>query len=116
MPAQSNARLLKITAPGVDADWIETPGSAGTPKWEGSAPAYYTEKRERLVVGGDTDIVLRRTLILDNDLAEPIDNNDLLTFEYNGATQTARAQLIERRDLPELDPDVRTTRIELDAS
>lgn len=113
MPAQSNATLESIDGNGVDADWTDSPATPGANKWTGRARAYYTEKRERVQSLNETDVVLRRTLILDNDVAAPIDNDDLLTFTYAGVQQTARAKLIERRDLREIGPGLRTTRIEL---
>jgi hypothetical protein len=114
MPAQINATLTAIRGAGAAADWLDSAAVDGASKWAGRAPAYYTEKRERVTSGTDSDVVLRRILIVDHEAALLIDNDDVLTFSYNGEAQVARAKLIERRDLPEIEPDLRTTRIELD--
>ena len=110
---QSNATLTAIAGSGVDADWKSSPATDGAAKWTGRARAYYTEKRERIQTGGDSDAVLLRTLIIPNDVGVHLDENDFVVFTYNGAEQKAKAKLIEVRDLPDYEPDLRTTRIEL---
>ena len=112
---QSNATLTAIHDGGVEADWQSSAASAGAEKWAGRARAYYTEKRERRQTegGSDNDVVLLRRLILPTEVADQIDEDDVLTFTFNNAEQQARAKIIERRDLGDYEPDLRTTRIEL---
>ena len=113
---QSNATLKAIENSGVASDWRDTPATPGAEKWTGRARAYYTEKRERVqspTAGGDSDAVLRRTLIVPTDVGDELDENDVLVFEYRGVEQRATAKLIERRDLSDFEPGLRTTRIEL---
>jgi hypothetical protein len=112
MLPQTNARLTRIAGAGTAADW-DLPGAAGAEKWSGDADAYYSEKRERVYRGGDTDLVLRRTLIVESRFVDQLDNDDLVTFTYQGAEQSAAVKLIERRDLEDMPADLRTTRLTL---
>lgn len=112
MLPQSNARLTKIESSGTRKDW-ELPAGAGAEKWAGDVDAYYTEKRERVTAGGDSDVIVRRMLIVETRHVEALDNDDLITFTYAGAEQISSVQLIERRDLADMPADLRTARLTL---
>lgn len=102
---QINAQLLKVAASGTTPDW-DSPDSEGDAKFEGEAPAYYKEKRERSrgPAAGSTaaeDLLKRRWLIVDPE--EPriqFEEGDVVTFVYRGTERTGRVDVIEERDLP----------------
>ena len=66
---QRNATLLKVTESGTTVDW-DSPDALGPVKFEGRAPAYYTEKKERAVglatsASQAADLVRRRYVIVE---------------------------------------------------
>lgn len=106
MLPQSNATLLSVREAKGTADW-DTPDGAGPVKFEGHAPAYYTEKRS-LSTGagaagqfGSRDLELRRSLIVDPKYPRiQFEEDDVIEFMYRGIKRSGKVQIAEERDMP----------------
>lgn len=99
-----NAELLLVNAVGGYADY-DTPASHGSAKWAGhgsGAGVYYREKRERRSVGGNSNLVVGRTVVVPSDLGIEFETGDTLTLElHSGGQLTPPAvKLVERPDPP----------------
>lgn len=105
MLPQRNAKLLQVNGAGTTPDW-DSPDSLGAEKFKGSAPAYYTERRERSsgpAAGGTSaeDMLLRRWLVVEADRPEvQFEEGDVLRFSYRGTERTGVVDAVEERDLP----------------
>lgn len=116
MPAQVNAVITAVNGAGTADDW-DRPGSAGSPKWTGEAPAYYREKIDRERVEGAVNVFLRRELIVDTDVYDELelDTDDVITFARDGgSSSTSSAVSIRRADLDGIPAELRTTLIRLE--
>jgi hypothetical protein len=111
---QTNARLTKVAGGGTSEDY-DVPEGADDAKWEGDADAYYQEKRERVSAGGDTDLVLRRALIVETDLGIDFEEGDTVAFTLSVGDRTGKVQVIERRELAGMGP-LATTRLTLEVA
>lgn len=90
---------------GDTVDW-DSPDGAGAEKFDGQAPAYYTEKRSVAAgpVSGTSqarDLELRRSLIIDpNRPRIQFEEGDKIRFKYRGIERDAVVDMIEERDIP----------------
>lgn len=101
--AQVNAELLLVNGVGGYADY-DTPASHGAAKWAGTgdgAGVYYREKRERRTEGGNSNVIVGRTLIVPAELGIEWENGDTVTLEVRGGQLTPPAvRLVERPEPP----------------
>jgi hypothetical protein len=98
---QVNAILTKVSRQGSTDEWRDTEAVIDTTLWEGAAPAYYQERRERTSSGQSEALLVRRSLIV--DIERPLlDWESELAVEFNvaGAARTGIVQNVERRMLP----------------
>lgn len=116
-PVETNATLTEVRGGGSS----EEPGSrraagADAAKFAGEARVYYREKRERVTSGQGSDVIVRRTLIVDS--REGIDWHDGDEVDFTpddrppakGTVQTIEAA----QSRPYAGSGVETTRVELD--
>lgn len=108
---QANAVLTGVSGGGYAEDY-DRPAGADTAKWSGSAEAYYQEKRERVNANGDTSLILRRSLIVANDITT-FAEGDTLAFTFDGTSRTGKVQVIERREYA-LAGELQTTRLTME--
>jgi hypothetical protein len=99
-----NAELLLVNAQGGYADY-DVPASHGEAKWAGNgsgAGVYYREKRERRTEGGNSNVVIGRTLVVPTELGIDWVNGDTVTLQLrNGSQLTPPAvKLVERSEPP----------------
>lgn len=99
-----NAELLLVNPQGGYADY-DDPASLGAAKWSGhgsGAGVYYRQKRERRTEGGNTNIVIGRTVAVPADLGIDFEIGDTLTIELRDGTQLTppAVKLVERLDAP----------------
>jgi hypothetical protein len=127
-PPQANATISKVTAAtaatGGRDDWDTStvttpaePAGSGAVKWTGAARCYYRERTVKSAAGGELNVELSRTVILETAAfdAMTLDTDDVLTLERDGkAPLTARASVIERRALARIPAHLQTTRLELE--
>lgn len=102
LPAIENATLTRVQAAGLTADY-DQPAQPGTEKWAGSQGAFFSEITERIQTGGATDVVVRRSLVLDAALEVAFAIGDLLTIDYDGDQRTAVVRRVGRTIAPGLD-------------
>lgn len=108
MLPQANALLTSIDAAGAPADFDQAAG-AGSSVWTGAEPAYYTERRERVVRGGNSDVELRRYLTIRSAIGRLLDTGQSVTFEHAGATVVGTVQLVEVSDFAGVPDSLQTT-------
>lgn len=120
MLAQVNATLLKVertegTVEGGYSEDYDRPAtdpeaesSEGGDLWNGSADAYYIERRQRVSVAAGRNLVRSRTLILQNDLP-PIDfaEGDTVTWLFNSNTESGQVLVVEAHRANGVEPVVR---------
>lgn len=96
--AQVNAELQEVAAVGGYEDYGEA-GTAGDPKFTGNAGVYYRQKRERRTEGGNSNVVIGRTLTVPLDLGIEWEEGDVVTLRRRGKTFTPPAvKLVEEID------------------
>lgn len=97
---QANATLLKVASGGAPADY-DQPATGDTVSFEGSAPAYYREKRERITSGEGSDVIVRRELIVHTrNPGLAYTEGATVTFAVEGAEASGEIQEIVTRRLP----------------
>jgi hypothetical protein len=99
-----NAELLLVNAVGGYADY-DTPASHGAAKWAGNgsgAGVYFREKKERRTEGGNSNVVVGRTLVVPAELGVEWENGDTLTLELRDGSQLTppAVKLVERPESP----------------
>lgn len=99
-----NAELLLVNAVGGYADY-DVPASHGSAKWAGhgsGAGVYYREKRERRTEGGNSNVVVGRTLVVPADIGIEFVNGDTVTLELRDGSQLTppAVKLVERPEPP----------------
>lgn len=99
-----NAELLLVNAVGGYADY-DVPASHGAAKWAGNgsgAGVYFRERRERRTVGGNSNVVIGRTLIVPVDIGVEWENGDTVTLELRDGSQLTppAVKLVERLETP----------------
>jgi hypothetical protein len=108
---QANATLTRVAGGGYAEDYDRAAG-ADSEKWAGSAEAYYQERRERVAAAGETTLILRRSLIVANDVAS-FSEGDVVSFTFDGSSRTGNVQVIERREYAPAG-ELQTTRLTLE--
>lgn len=101
LPAIRNATLTRVQGQGFTAD-AELPATAGGEKWAGEEEAFFSEITERVEPGGSTDVVVRRSLVVDAALAVDFAIGDTLTIDYQGNLRTAAVRRVGRTTAPRL--------------
>lgn len=97
---QSNAQLRKVASGGTPADY-DTPATADSTNFEGSAPAYYRERRERISTASGSDVIVRRELIVGTRNPGIVyASGATVTFDVEGDEQTGEVQQVVTRRLP----------------
>lgn len=106
---QRNATLLKVTARGTTVDW-DSPDLLGASKFEGRAPAYYTERKERGVTTATgsskaADLVRRRYVIVEPGIPDiDFEEDDVLEVlvktRHGERTVIGAIATTDERDLP----------------
>lgn len=93
---QSNARLLRISAPGASEDFDNPGGGEGTRRWSGDADAYATESILVRLSASPGSIVRAKDmrLIIPADLRPSVEihSGDFVTFTYAGRPLTGKTQ------------------------
>lgn len=119
MPPQVNARLVKVTGQGTADDW-DRAAAAGAVKWENPSlelNAYYRERVDRISTGDRVDVLVRRTLFVDTDLADrlELDTDDVVELVNDaGVTVRSPARTVARSRLAGVPGPLQTTRIDLE--
>jgi hypothetical protein len=98
---QANATVLKVEAPSTTDEWKPEDEELNPPDaYSGAAPAYYQERRERVLRGEAQDLLVRRTLIVEEG-RPPVGwaAGQTVAFRVEGdaADSTATVQHVERR-------------------
>lgn len=94
-----NALLTRVQGSGSTDTWEAA--VAGGDKWSGSVDAYYSEERERRTDGSGSDVVVTRSLVIENG-RPPVEIaiGDLVFFTFRGAEVAGSVRQVERRELP----------------
>lgn len=123
MPAQTNATLSRVQAPGT-GETFDGPPAAGPDKWVAAvgqaANAYVKTRRRRVTTAAGSDVVLETTLIVDSG-SPAIDwrAGDIVTYARTGAAAESRTvETVEASAIDDaaFDSDLVTTRLGLVAS
>jgi hypothetical protein len=99
-----NAELLLVNAVGGYADY-DVPASHGSAKWAGNgsgAGVYLRERRERRTEGGNSNVVIGRTLVVPTDVGIEWAEGDTVTLELRDGGQLTppAVRLVERLEPP----------------
>jgi hypothetical protein len=108
LPAIENATLTAVNAAGFAAD-ADQAATTGTQKWAGSEGAFFSQITERITAGTTSDVIVRRSLIVDAALTAAFAIGDTLTFTYEDSPQTAIVRRVARTTAPGLPGVVRLT-------
>lgn len=116
---QTNATLRRAQEAG-GGEAYDGPAAAGADKWAGVSDAYLRERRERTEAGALGARVIDRVLLVEHSLAVDWRSGDVVTWRRTGSDvdETAIVQLVEKPEIddPEIDDDVRTVRLTLEAA
>ena len=124
MPPQINATLTAIrtstAALGDRDDWDQAagvePAGADAVKWEGEAPAYYSERVQRTAGDGTVNVVPVRVLYIDSTVARlaGLDTDDVLVWtDVHGLERRATAAVVSVRELVGIPANLQTARVDL---
>lgn len=115
MLPQSNATITAIRAP-TSGEAFDGPQGPGDVKWQGSAPAYLREARDRERTAGGEDRVLRREVIVARGTppVQAISGDWITVLDDEGAELQARVKTAERRRLAGIPDGLQTTRLTLE--
>jgi hypothetical protein len=100
--AYTNATLTAINAAGTAADF-DVPAAAGAARWTGTIGIIVDDSKSTLNTPGRTDEIEQTRLEIPWRVGSLVQRNDVLTFTYNGTTQTGVAadlsgeQMMNRR-------------------
>jgi len=112
---QANATLIAVNGQGANAETFDGPAGEGPLKWDGRAPAYYREQRDRKRTEAGEDREVRRELIVSTLLGIDFRSGDYVTFDPPTGTEiTATVQLVEARKLDGIPEALQTTRLTLE--
>lgn len=99
MLVYTNATLTTIRAPGTAADY-DIPAVAGSTRWTGSVGV--TIRHDPIVesqAGGVLDVVRKTRMEIEYSVGSVIQQNDAVTYVYEGTTTTRRVDDITRSPL-----------------
>lgn len=104
-----NANLTSVTGVGSSADYdrAAVPGSA---KFTGSERVFWSEVEERVTHGAGSDIVIRRSMLVDPNLAVAFAQGDVVVIRRDGASVNESAT-VRRMTTSGTDETDRVTRI-----
>ena len=102
----TNATLTAVAGPGFTEDY-DDPATAGSSKWSGSEDVTFSEITERVQIGGESNTIVRRSLIVDSELAVSWAIGDVLTVTYDGAARTVTVRRVGKTLATGLDGVVR---------
>ena len=116
MIPQRNAVLVRARQPGSSDEWSDAEVEEGAQAFQGAAPAYYMEKRDRQTNRQTEDLLVRRTLILERGVP-PVEWESEMEVEFTvdgePATRTATVKNVETRRFAPAG-SVQTTRLTLE--
>lgn len=96
LPSLRNATLTKVAGQGFSADY-DRDATAGSTKWTGSEGVFWSESEAEISTGSNqTDIIVRRSLVVDSALEVTWATDDVVTVTYLGAAQTGIVQSIKK--------------------
>lgn len=101
LPAITNATLTAVHGPGFSPDY-EQPATEGTAKFSGAEDVFFSEVTERIDNGGASDVVVRRSVVLDAALAVDFEIGDTLALTFEGDARTATVRRVGRTTAPGL--------------
>jgi hypothetical protein len=108
LPAIENATLTAVNAAGFTAD-ADLPATTGTQKFTGTQAAFFSQTTERVTVGSGSDVIVRRSLIVDADVNIAFAVGDRVAFTYLDAPSTAVVRRVARTTAPGLPGVTRLT-------
>lgn len=123
MLPQHNARIVKVeraggtSGGGFTADYDRpatdpegAPEGAGADAWAGDAPAYYMERRERVLGAETRSLITRRSLIVSSRKPEvEFREEDTVRFTFRGEELSGVVEAVEERQIPGVPGSTRLT-------
>ena len=106
LPALTNAMLTAVSGPGFTEDY-DDPGTSGSGKWTGTEEVLFSEQAERVQIGGSSNIIVARYVVVDAELDVPWEIGDVLTLTYDGDAKTVTVRRISKTLATGLDGVVR---------
>jgi hypothetical protein len=105
-PPITNATLTRVQAGGGAEDYDDTP-STGADKWTGATAVLVSDQEISTEGGGDTTIVIERSIAVDDALTVAWTRGDQLTYTYRGQTLTGTVRDVKTTTAPALPGVVR---------
>jgi hypothetical protein len=87
-----NATLSLVKGVGSSGDYDRDP-VLGSTKFTGSERVFWSESEERVTVGTDSDIVVRRTMLVDPELGVTWQQGDTVTIVRDGSASNETARV-----------------------
>jgi hypothetical protein len=98
--AQVNARITKVAKQGSTDSWRDSDDADDDEVWIGETDAYYMTKRVRVQDGGNSTLLIDRTLIVSTRDPEVVwQSEQIVTFLFAGDEQTGKILDVEVRSL-----------------
>jgi hypothetical protein len=100
-PPITNGTLTRVQAGGAAEDY-DAVVAAGADKWTGAQPVFVSDEQVSQDAGGDSTIVLSRSVAVDDALTVAWARGDTLTYTFRGSTATGTVQDVKVTTAPGL--------------
>lgn len=93
LPSITNATLTKVEGKAFTADY-DRDATTSAAKWTGTEEVLWSETTEEVTTGNATNVIIRRSLVIDASIVIPWAVDDKVTATWEGDTVTGIAQKI----------------------
>lgn len=93
LPSIRNATLTKVEPKAFTADY-DRDATVGAPRWTGSEEVFWSETMEEVTTGNQTNVIIKRSLVIDAAVVIPWSVDDVVTASRDGTTVSGVIQRI----------------------